>query len=1211
MSFCAYGQTIEKSTLDSGGVSVTAGNLDVIFTLGQVNIREVVVGNLSVSEGFINSELNGCQVLITQEAQNLVLDFDSSNDIIVNNWLNNNGNASATSLDCGDLIWSYNILSDNLSDTDGDETLDRLTILIEFTAEGDFGNNATTNASIIFNDFASAGESAGNGGAICNDSFPVGDFDDDLFFDNDGIDYTDAKFDSSSFEIVQTAGKPGLQLVDGGTTVKFPDTGAGQFTYNFDYKVQTTVTIGNELPRTYETTASYTANNVTVAFEPGPNITVYVCDFNNLSLLDLYNRLEIELDVDTSEFNEAEDFGNVFEPENSWYNENDNLEVEPNLRPDNLTSITEPGVYQFNAKNFLEDCAGEPVFVTLVTDQIINEEAQDLTIIYDPNGNDAEIDAWLANNGGAIATNCEGVTWEWELIDSELNESFNPPSDTFFQCTIEFKVLDINQNQIGSSTAFIKLENFPSAGDNVGNGSVECEATTYDLNVIATSDFNSSKFNSSNVTITQAGGFPGATVSGTVVDFPDTGAGQFSYNFQAFVETPITIGDINLNVESSTIYTVQDVIIPFDPGPDITVQVCNFGSVDLLDLYDELQIALDVDASVYNEASDFGNVFDPANSWYNQFDDLEANPNTPPLTEITTPGVYQFNAKNFLADCAGEPTFVTIDFIELEVVESGQDLIITYDPNGNETEIDAWLANNGGITLNRTEGIGWTYELDYFELDDPFFSDSLFIYVIFTALDECTNEYIEFRTIEIQDFPVAGETNQGDGVVCSKSINLNGINGVNFQSSKYSNSNVNVSGPGTISAFDVDFPDTGAGQFSYGYSFSVTTNVSVGTINFDVSDSAGWDLPNVTIAFDPGPDQFVCESDVNSLGDLFNQLEVVDGTNDPLFDPDEFWFDTNGQPITSYTGPGEYIFNAEGFLPDCGGIPATVTVSGTYCNTLISPIVSLQGPSLNPNIGEETLMRDDLRVNDLIPTTSPYTDNLNCDSSVFNTIGPNAIVDWVWVELRDGSNASTIVASRSGLVQRDGDIVDVDGLSDLSFPVSSGNYYIALNHRNHLGIMSSAPIALSESATVVDFSDGSTDTFGSNAQVILPDGSRALWAGDINGDGKINFIGTSNDTNILRDTILNDPINIIFQSFSFNVSGYSNVDVNLNGVGSFIGSSNDTNVLRDNVLGHPINQIFQSFSYSILEQLPNTVPQARLNFDVWMKEYNESNRPND
>ena len=89
----------------------------------------------------------------------------------------------------------------------------------------------------------------------------------------------------------------------------------------------------------------------------------------------------------------------------------------------------------------------------------------------------------------------------------------------------------------------------------------------------------------------------------------------------------------------------------------------------------------------------------------------------------------------------------------------------------------------------------------------------------------------------------------------------------------------------------------------------------------------------------------------------------------------------------------------------------TITDSGadSNCSIKISPKVYLQGAFINPNSGEETWMRDDLRVGGLIPTTSPYADGLTCNASVFTATGSDAIVDWVWVELRDGTDNSIVI----------------------------------------------------------------------------------------------------------------------------------------------------------------------------------------------------------
>jgi Secretion system C-terminal sorting domain len=177
----------------------------------------------------------------------------------------------------------------------------------------------------------------------------------------------------------------------------------------------------------------------------------------------------------------------------------------------------------------------------------------------------------------------------------------------------------------------------------------------------------------------------------------------------------------------------------------------------------------------------------------------------------------------------------------------------------------------------------------------------------------------------------------------------------------------------------------------------------------------------------------------------------------------------------------------------------------------IDPIVFLQGSAINPNVGEETLMRDDLRVASLIPTTSPYADAAIAVGTVFNLGGTSGsglaqddIVDWVWVELRDQANSATVSASQSALLQRDGDVVSVDGVSPLSFNIASGNYYIAVNHRNNLGIISTTTFGLSGTTTVVDFTSSSTAAQGgTNALLNLGNGVFATYTGDYDGNAQI------------------------------------------------------------------------------------------------------------
>ncbi|MBK7945850.1 MAG: hypothetical protein IPJ85_11320 [Flavobacteriales bacterium] len=64
---------------------------------------------------------------------------------------------------------------------------------------------------------------------------------------------------------------------------------------------------------------------------------------------------------------------------------------------------------------------------------------------------------------------------------------------------------------------------------------------------------------------------------------------------------------------------------------------------------------------------------------------------------------------------------------------------------------------------------------------------------------------------------------------------------------------------------------------------------------------------------------------------------------------------------------------------------------------------------------------------------------------------------------------------------------------------TSGNYHVALRHRNHLKVMSAAPVALSTSSALLDFSIDGTTTFGTNAQRTSGGtfSKQVMWSGDV------------------------------------------------------------------------------------------------------------------
>jgi len=181
--------------------------------------------------------------------------------------------------------------------------------------------------------------------------------------------------------------------------------------------------------------------------------------------------------------------------------------------------------------------------------------------------------------------------------------------------------------------------------------------------------------------------------------------------------------------------------------------------------------------------------------------------------------------------------------------------------------------------------------------------------------------------------------------------------------------------------------------------------------------------------------------------------------------------------------------------------------SGSRCDIILSPKVFLQGAGVNPNSGEENLMRDDLRANGWLEsnaTTSPYSDALIADALVFDTTGADAIVDWVFVELRDKVDNTLILDSQSAFLQRDGDVVSIDGVSPLSFDQANDGFYIAIKHRNHIGIISAVTYPLSSNNTVIDLTLNSSDVQGdTNAVIGLPNNFFAMYTGDFDGNEQI------------------------------------------------------------------------------------------------------------
>jgi hypothetical protein len=229
----------------------------------------------------------------------------------------------------------------------------------------------------------------------------------------------------------------------------------------------------------------------------------------------------------------------------------------------------------------------------------------------------------------------------------------------------------------------------------------------------------------------------------------------------------------------------------------------------------------------------------------------------------------------------------------------------------------------------------------------------------------------------------------------------------------------------------------------------------------------------------------------------------------------------------------------------------------------VSPKVLLEGPY---EAGFFLPMRDELRVAGLVPLQEPYTAmgfTLEQAASIAPAIlipaSSSAVVDWVLVELRSANDPASVIARRAAILKRTGNVVATDGTGPIGFCAANGNYHIAIRHRNHLGVMTAAPVALSAVPAVIDFSDAATPAWGTDARKQMG-ADMVLWSGNTNPDGLLKYIGDGND----RDPIL---ARVGGSTPTATVSGYWPEDVNLDGVVKYVGQNNDRDPILVNIGG--------------------------------------------
>ncbi|MCD4664356.1 MAG: PCMD domain-containing protein [Bacteroidales bacterium] len=235
----------------------------------------------------------------------------------------------------------------------------------------------------------------------------------------------------------------------------------------------------------------------------------------------------------------------------------------------------------------------------------------------------------------------------------------------------------------------------------------------------------------------------------------------------------------------------------------------------------------------------------------------------------------------------------------------------------------------------------------------------------------------------------------------------------------------------------------------------------------------------------------------------------------------------------------EYIL----FVLSAGGANATEgsqvyfdDIELIYNPVVLDLTVFLQGPYNSGNEMFTYLNPDNIPLNqpyNISPWDYSGTENV---ASIPNT----DVVDWILIEIRDASSASSAsslmtIGRQAGLLLKDGSVVGLDGINKLSFDVYiNQNLFVVIWHRNHLGIMSAYALSKTDGIYSYDFSDAVDNIYGgASGNVQLEFFGTTLW-GMAGGDG---------DANGVIET--NDKVN--FWSILTGKNGYLSADYNMDG----------------------------------------------------------------
>jgi hypothetical protein len=360
------------------------------------------------------------------------------------------------------------------------------------------------------------------------------------------------------------------------------------------------------------------------------------------------------------------------------------------------------------------------------TKPVILVAASGQAVDCDGNGNSAQLNAWLASQGGAIATdNCSGVNW---------TNNFSALSDlcgATGSATVTFTATDVCGNSASTTATFtIRDITAPSINTQSTNMTVDCDGSGNSAVLQA--------WLASNGGASASDACSGLTWTNNFSSLSDlcgtTGAASVTFT--------VTDACGNRSLTTAT-FTIRDITAPAISTQAVnqTVQCDGAGNAAELSAW----LASNGGASASDVCSDV--------TWTNNFSSLSD------LCGATGSATVTFTATDACGNSSSTTaTFTIVDVTAPTITKVATSITVDCDGAGNTAQLNAWLNSQGGASASDVcSGVTWTPD---FSLLSDLCGTTGAATVTFTATDACGNSSSTTATFTIRDITAPVITTQ-------------------------------------------------------------------------------------------------------------------------------------------------------------------------------------------------------------------------------------------------------------------------------------------------------------------------------------------------------------------------------------------------------------------------------------------------------------------